>query len=274
MTAKFSRGERLAAAKLNRLVDRLSRVEKLLGPGKPKASAVARMRNGSGSAVAKGQVLGIDSLSISPKDSEGAFLTGGISLVGSTPSLPDHEVKYAVALEPIADGKIGRVALDGLVRVRLNLIDKNDKFATVVDGSATLESNWFGSARIIAVEEGDPPLEEEEEPPEDYDDGYGERWAVVRLNDPSEMKCFGKVTGETAGGSSGTIKVYRNIGSSYAVRQRATGEDGAMEDVTLAGVWHPPPSADVSAIPADAWVQAERDADGNWMFDVEYCPAE
>lgn len=255
---KIRRGEMPLASDWNSLLDDVAAM-KAKGRG-PRAGDRFFVKNLTGTEISRGNILGINGLSIGPDDNLAAFLDT-IILSGGTPDLETHEFKYAVALEPIAEGSIGRCAIDGLVRVRLNVIDENDRYAIVDDAQVVLASHWFGNARIIAKEtesgSGTGSVL-----------STGEMWAVVRLNDPSEMKFVGKTTvSGIAAGSSGAVIVYGEVGS-WTPLQR---EDG---DVVLSEVWHPPGSGEVDDVDGDVWVQVERECVRNkWVVDVEYCPA-
>lgn len=249
MRKKIRRGELPLAADWNGLLDDVEALKRSARGHRPPERFF--IKNDSGADVDKGGVLGISGLSISPADNEGSFLDT-LFFTGVAPTLATYEFNYAVALEPIADGAVGRCALDGLVRVRLNLIDTADKYA-IVDGTAVLASHWYGNARIVALED---------------DETLGEQWAVVKLNDPSEMKFYATTGTAIAAGNTGVVTVLE--AASGSPFQRTTGEEAALEDVTMT-VRHLGRLAD--SVAADTEIQCERLFDGSWVIDVEYCPA-
>lgn len=255
----FRVGERLTQPRMEDL--RRIAEAKSLGSGFAGGGAPVLVANHSGTAIDLGQALGIAGMDFAISESEGTFLSQ-IILRGVTPDLATHEFKYAVALEPIAADAVGRCALDGLVRVRLNVIDEFDHYAIVDDGEVVLASHWFGNARILAKET-------EAGSGTGSNLTTGEMWAVVRLNDPSEMKFVGKTDedGIPAGGS-GSVVVYKYDSPVWTPLERAG------EETTLV-VRHPPSEGDVDDVAGGSWVQGERECVANhWIVDVEYCPPE
>jgi hypothetical protein len=112
------------------------------------------MRNDSGEDRTQFDVLGIDGILIDPANNLPEFLyTPG--LVGVTPAIPDHVGRFAVLLEPIADGAIGRVRLIGVAPVMVRIGDEAHTAAEILDGEATiLASTTNGSAQILWKESG------------------------------------------------------------------------------------------------------------------------
>ncbi|MCY2974647.1 MAG: hypothetical protein NTW52_08280 [Planctomycetota bacterium] len=75
--------------------------------------------------------------------------------------------QFGVAIEPIAEEKIGRVVFAGLVAARVNIQEASHQYADVADsGGSILESKPSGSAQILWRRNATQ---------------QGEQWAVVRL---------------------------------------------------------------------------------------------
>ena len=89
-------------------------------------------------------------------------------MTGATPDEEDHVGKFAILLEPIADGKIGVGCLGGVCPVKIDVEDEDHGYADIADAEAgNLKSCDCGAAQILWKE-----------------DGTGTKWAVVRLGVP------------------------------------------------------------------------------------------
>jgi hypothetical protein len=99
-------------------------------------------------------------------------LSGGLPTGGSS---------FVVAVEPIAAGKIGRVAVAGVVQAKINVVAESDTFATAKDGDLTqLTSASSGEAQILWKESGTG----------------ASKWAIVRFGGAGGASIrLGKVTG-------------------------------------------------------------------------------
>jgi hypothetical protein len=89
---------------------------------------------------------------------------------GETPATDTHRGKFAILVEPIAEGKLGKAVVAGLCQVQIDVADAAHKYAEITDGDATvLTSSTSGSAQILWQETGT---------------GDG-KWAIVRLGPPT-----------------------------------------------------------------------------------------
>lgn len=168
----YKAGEVLSVRTVNELTRRAKRSAQFSGQpmsGGATGTTVVYMRNagGSGDDCPRYGVLGIDGVAIDHANNADQFLNQ-IVLDGVIPDGdPDtgHVGKFAIALEPIAAGDVGRVVVSGVVQVQINVIDASDKFADIADGDNTqLESTTSGAARILWKESG-----------------TGTKWAVVNI---------------------------------------------------------------------------------------------
>jgi len=126
------------------------------------------LKNASGADRGRFDVLGIDGPVFTPTDSLETF-TNGIALVGVTPTAA-HAGNFAVLVEPIQAGQIGRACILGACPVKVNVVSASDTFADVEPGVTTrLKSGSSGAAARILWKES----------------GTGEKWAVVRLGNPA-----------------------------------------------------------------------------------------
>lgn len=113
-------------------------------------------------------------------------------LTGGTPT--DTTTAWCVAVEPIAGGKIGRVAVGGAVVCKIEVSSAGDKFAACKASSAELKSGSKGEGLILWNESGT---------------GSG-KWAIVRLASSSAESGGGAVlrgtfTGALPKGSSAVV---------------------------------------------------------------------
>jgi hypothetical protein len=119
-------------------------------------------------------------------------LSGGLPTGGSS---------FVVAVEPIAAGKIGRVAVAGVVQAKINVVSESDTFATAKDGDLTqLTSSSSGEATILWKESGT---------------GAG-KWALVRFGGSGGStggSRLGKVTGTWTKGATASVQQYSGAGA-------------------------------------------------------------
>jgi hypothetical protein len=139
---------------------------------------IVRIKNASGQDLQRFSILGIDGVIISPDDNENEFLSA-VSLVGGLPETAHHRTSFAILLDPLASGKIGRAWVGGVTHCRVVVNEEEHKWAAVVDGEAGhLETKCAGGGvRILHLE------------PAGSGSGEETRWAIVRFNnfDPAEV---------------------------------------------------------------------------------------
>lgn len=122
--------------------------------------ALVWCKNATGGDLAAGAVLGLDGPLVDddPVDAEDAFLFNELILAGIEPADPTHLGKFAVLVDPILDGQIGRAIVQGVVRVQVEITTTDEeKWCDVDDGeTGNLLAADGGSARIL-WREGDGP---------------------------------------------------------------------------------------------------------------------
>lgn len=123
---------------------------------------IAKVRNDSGVALSRFDVVGLGAPIISPTDNLAEFKRQPTFKIVK-PVAGTHEDKYAVLLEPLASGSIGAAALPGIV-VPVRLTGTDVGLAEIADGVTTFAASNGGSARVLWA-----------------DSGSSERWALVRL---------------------------------------------------------------------------------------------
>ena len=130
--------------------------------GRAPTQALVRISNNSGIDLGIGQIIGIDvpiwpGSALNPVPSTAGldkFLAGDIILGGAEPVDPDHIGMFAVAVEPILDGAVGKACVQGLVRVKVKIDDLEvAEWADITDGEVDyLTASANGAARILWYE--------------------------------------------------------------------------------------------------------------------------
>jgi hypothetical protein len=116
--------------------------------------------------VARWGVLAITGMEITPTSSSGGATASFEEmpvLTGGTPSATT--TAWCVTVEPIESGKIGRVAVGGVVQCKVEVDKADDKFAACKASAAELKTGTSGEGLILWKESGT---------------GTG-KWALVRL---------------------------------------------------------------------------------------------
>jgi hypothetical protein len=122
-----------------------------------RAANVIYIRNDSNADVGRCHVLGIAGVVVDPTSSDAAaaaFVERPV-LTGWTPQTGVNDTKFAICIEPIAIGGIGRAAVGGMLAVKVRIDDESHGFATVLDGDATqLRSAGCGILQLLWKESG------------------------------------------------------------------------------------------------------------------------
>ena len=162
------------------------------GPLSSRSSSPIFIKNTTAATIQRFGVLGIDAPLVDPTADLEAFKRH-IAFTGSTPADATHTGKFAIALEPIAAGAIGKACVDGLCITKVKLPDPNvskPEFADIDDGiTIDLKAQHRGAAAVLWHEP--TPA------------GGGTVWAVVRLGDSRRAGAFA-ITLVMDGGVAGT----------------------------------------------------------------------
>ena len=112
-------------------------------------------------------------------------LSGGLPTGGSA---------FVVAVEPIAAGSIGRVAVAGVVQAKISITDAGHGFAIAKDGDLTqLTSAANGEVQILWKESGTG----------------ASKWAIVRFGGAGSLIRLGKVTGTWLKGNNASVTQWK-----------------------------------------------------------------
>jgi hypothetical protein len=163
-------------------------------------------------------------------------LSGGLPTGGSS---------FVVAVEPIAAGKIGRVAVAGVVQAKINVVSESDTFATAKDGDLTqLTSAASGEAQILWKEPGTG----------------ASKWAIVRFGAGAGASIrLGKVTGTWTKGATASVTHWKGDGS-----QAVTGASGPAKFIAINR------AQTVTGPTGGFWVGCES-IDGTWHLEWAEC---
>lgn len=116
------------------------------------ATGLGLIRNDSGSARDRFDVLGLDGVVFEPATALDQFKTDPV-FKGVTPTT-DHEGKFAILLEPLPADAFGLAMLAGVCCLEINVNDADDEYAEVSEETHYLLSSGSGSAEILWKESG------------------------------------------------------------------------------------------------------------------------
>jgi hypothetical protein len=141
------------------------------GVGGGRDLVTIRVENASGHDLEQFDILGLTQADQGaggvwpkPADNLDAFCEGAV-FTGHVPDLTKHVGRFAVVLEPVADGQMCRAAIAGIVPVYVSVQDESDQWADINDGNhTTLLSGTSGAAQLLFKEEG-----------------VGDKWCLARL---------------------------------------------------------------------------------------------
>jgi hypothetical protein len=211
----------------------------------PKPYTPILARNSTTGTVNRWGVLSVAGVVFTPSGATGnatqqfqdqPVLSGGLPTGGSS---------FVVAVEPIAAGKIGRVAVAGVVQAKINVVSESDTFATAKDGDLTqLTSASSGEATILWKESGT---------------GAG-KWALVRFGAAGAAGIrLGKVSGTWSKNTTASVTQWKGDGS-YQV----TGPSGPL---TFSAINR---AQTVTGPTGGYWVGCES-IDGTWHLEWAEC---
>lgn len=150
------------------------------------------IQNNSGNDIDIGGVLGLDGAWITPTENLDAFKEG-VALKGVKPTIPAHVANFGVAIEPIPNGKVGKVCIFGpcICRVQVD-VDQKQQYADIkYNATDKLIARYSGGAEIVWKESG-----------------TGDKWAFVLLGPMSQQAYQGKLSANLFGSSSALMTTY------------------------------------------------------------------
>lgn len=148
---------RIPAVTFNTLIDvardhQANRQNATRQPGAvlPPPGVILTIRNDSGADRNRFEVLGLDDPVFPPEDNTADFSRGPI-MSAVIPYDPTHLAAFAVLLEPISDGAVGRAIVQGAAYVQVKIADADvATWADIADGqTGHLVAGTTGSAKIV-----------------------------------------------------------------------------------------------------------------------------
>ncbi|MGE0606568.1 MAG: hypothetical protein AB7O62_05515 [Pirellulales bacterium] len=134
-------------------------------------NGVVLVRNETGGDRDRFDVVGLDQPIIGPDDNLDEFKNRA-AFNGVMPQFPYHAGRYAVLLEPLAEGKIGHGLVSGICVARVDVLDADHRAAEISEGETqNLRSQISGSAQILWV-----------------GGELGVQWAVVRIGNEPDIE--------------------------------------------------------------------------------------
>ncbi len=168
MARRVRPGEKLniTAAEYNRLLaaaDAIAR-DRLSGGGGNRThvrdAATVRVHYQSATTVPIGGIVGFNA-PLGDPDVDNTALARFVrdaTIQSVRPLADEHTGRFGVAIEPIAEDKVGRVVFAGVVAARVNVQETWHQYADVADsGGTTLQSKPNGSAQILWRRDANQP---------------------------------------------------------------------------------------------------------------------
>lgn len=157
----------------------------------------------AGVTVPRWGILAITGMDVAPTSSDSADATKTFQdtpvLTGGAPS--DTTTAWCVAVEPIESGKIGRVAVGGVVQCKVDVTSADDTFVTCKASTAELKSASAGEGLMLWKQSGT---------------GTG-KWALLRLGNVRSL-VRGTFSAPWNKGSTATVIDSVSTGTTYTVK--------------------------------------------------------
>jgi hypothetical protein len=159
-----------------------------------------------------------------PADSLAQF-QNKVALNFSAPIGPFDYGRFGICIDPIKAGKVGRVCVDGLCPVKVDVLDphhlfcdvKNTTGASPLRGYTELRSTPQGTARIIYQET--------------Y--GTGVMWCIVRLGDYGCQSILCKTSSRFPKNTKATLNVYGDYPHAGAIGGSAPGYEAYISGTSF-----------------------------------------
>ena len=192
-------------------------------------TGIVLMKNGESEPRDRFTALVLSDIAIPPNVNEDEFVSCAPVFVGQKMTEEREGKPYAILLQPLAAGEIGRAMVLGITPAKVTIQDADDEYAVPTPGSSTgaLQSDATGVARIIWKA-----------------GGAGSQWCLLQLGG--------------AGGGTGGEKAFMCKVSSGSVKEgyQVTVYPNGREDssVIYNGVLYLPDLALDADLPSGAWL--------------------
>jgi hypothetical protein len=118
-------------------------------PGQ-RSSTILKVRNDSGAARLRFEVLGLAEPIISPELNAQAFQNEP-TFTGVTPQDPDHRGRFAILLEPVEADQIAPACVEGVTVALVQILDSNHPYADIARDQDTCEYLVSGDSGAAAI---------------------------------------------------------------------------------------------------------------------------
>ena len=209
--------------------------QKQLGKGLKSGLAVGivLMKNGEPEPRDRFSALVISDVAVPPNVNEDEFVSCAPVFVGQKMTEEREGKPYAILLQPLAAGEIGRAMVLGITPAKVTIQDAEDEYAVPTPGSSTgaMQSGATGVARILWKA-----------------GGSGEQWCLLQLGG--------------AGGGSGGEKTAMclvtggTVAEGFKVKVYASGRTDS--ELPENAILHLPDLALGSDLPTGTWVLGHR----------------
>ena len=200
------------------------------------SAGIVLVKNGESEARDRFTALVLNDVVITPEGNEDEFLSCVPVFVGQKMTEQREGKPYAILLEPVAAGEIGRAMVMGIVPAKVAIRDAEDEYAVPVPGSSAgaLQSDSTGVARILWKASGS-----------------GNQWCLLQL-------------GGAGSGGGESDKAYMCLvsgGTSLAGYQVTVYPNGRSDSSTAQnGVLYAPDLALQADIPSGTWIIGHKSA--------------
>ena len=192
-------------------------------------TGIVLMKNGESEPRDRFTALVLSDIAVPPNVNEDEFVSCAPVFVGQKMTEEREGKPYAILLQPLAPGEIGRAMVLGIVPAMVTIQDAEDEYAVPTPGSSTgaLQSDATGVARIVWKA-----------------GGSGSQWCLLQLGG--------------AGGGSGGDKAYMcrvdsgAAGEGYNVTVYPNGRDDSSS--IYSAVLYLPDIAVDSDLPSGTWL--------------------
>ena len=199
-------------------------------------TGIVLLKNGESEARDRFTAMVLSDIAISPSTNEDEFVSCPPVFIGQKMTEEREGKPYAVLLEPIAAGQIGRAMVLGITPAKVSIQDAEDEYAVPTAGSSNgaLESSSTGVARILWKA-----------------GGSGTVWCLLQLG------------GAGSGGAAGEKAYMCEVGggtaaSGYSVTVYPNGREDSS--TTERGVLYLPDLALGADIPSGTWIIGHKAA--------------
>ena len=198
------------------------------------ATGIVLIKNGESEARDRFTALVLSDIAVPPNVNEDEFVSCPPVFIGQKMTEEREGKPYAILLQPLAAGEVGRAMVLGITPAKVSIKDGEDQYAVPTPGSSTgaLESSPTGVARIVWRATG-----------------TGTQWCLLQLGGAG-----------SGGGTADKAYMCRVGGGTVTAGFQVTVYPNGRSDMgtTESGVLYLPDLALGSEIPSGTWIIGHR----------------